>query len=105
MDLDALSALVSNSFEPQVEVHAIDPSIYLIYCRISEQLKPLLKADGNFLKYPSRSAAIQQLRKAGLRRVDFVHRSAYEAMIGFEHRTQPTEHRETLHLTLDPHGL
>ena len=105
MDLDALSSLVGNGFEPQVEVHAIDPSIYLIYCRISEQLKPLLKADGNFLKYPSRGAAIQQLRKAGLRRVDFVHRSAYEEMIGFEHSAQPTEHRETLNLTQHPHGL
>jgi hypothetical protein len=105
MDLDALSALVSSGFEPKIEVHAIDPSIYLIYCRIGEQLKPLLKADGNFLKYPSRSKAIQQLRKTGLRRVDFVHRSAYEEMIGFEHSTQPTEHRETLNLTPHSHGL
>ena len=105
MDLDALSALVTNGFEPQTEVHAIDPSIYLIYCRIGEQLKPLLKADGNFLKYPSRSAATQQLRKAGVRRVDFVHRSAYEEMIGFEHSTQPTEHRETLNLTPHPNGI
>lgn len=105
MDLDALATLLSNGFEPQVEVHAIDPSIYLIYCRIGEQLKPLLSADGNFLKYPSRSAATQQLRKAGLRRVDFVHRSAYEEMIGFEHSAQPTEHRETLKLTPHPHGL
>lgn len=96
MDLEALSALLSNGFEPQVEVHAVDPSIYLIYCRIGKQLEPLQTADGNFLKYPSRSAATQQLRKAGLRRADFVHRSAYEEMIGSEQNTEPTEHRETL---------
>ena len=99
MDLQALSQMLSSGFQPQVEVHAVDPSIYLIYCKIGEQLKPLLRRDGSILKYRSRSAATRDLREAGLKTVEFVHRSAFEEMIGVAESAQPTEHRERIKLT------
>jgi hypothetical protein len=34
MTLQELSAMITNGFEPMVEVHSIDPSIYLIFCCI-----------------------------------------------------------------------
>ena len=103
MDVRKLSALLSDGSAPAVEVHAIDPSIYLVYCRIDEQLTPLLDARGHRLKYRSRSAAMQYLRKTGVRTVDFVHRSAFEEMIGINHNARPTEHRETLTLAASTH--
>ena len=99
MDLQALSQMLSSGFQPQVEVHAVDPSIYLIYCKIGEQLKPLLRRDGSILKYRSRSAATRDLREAGLKTAEFVHRSAFEEMIGVAENGQPTEHRERINLT------
>ena len=103
MDLREFSGLLNRGFAPAVEVHAVDPGIYLIYCRISEQLTPLLDAGGNCLKYRSRSAATQHLRKIGVRKMDFVHRSAFEELIGVNENAQPTEHRETLRLDTSTH--
>ena len=99
MDLQAISQMLSRGLQPHVEVHAVDPSIYLIYCKIGEQLKPLLRRDGSILKYRSRSAATRDLREAGLKNVEFVHRSAFEEMIGVAENAQPTEHRERIKLT------
>ena len=99
MDLQAISQMLSRGLQPRVEVHAVDPSIYLIYCKIGEQLKPLLRRDGSILKYRSRSAATRDLREAGLKNVEFVHRSAFEEMIGVAENAQPTEHRERIKLT------
>ena len=99
MDLQAISQMLSRGLQPSVEVHAVDPSIYLIYCKIGEQLKPLLRRDGSILKYCSRSAATRDLREAGLKNVEFVHRSAFEEMIGVAENAQPTEHRERIKLT------
>ena len=99
MDLQAISQMLSRGLQPSVEVHAVDPSIYLIYCKIGEQLKPLLRRDGSILKYRSRSAATRDLREAGLKNVEFVHRSAFEEMIGVAENGQPTVHRERIKLT------
>jgi hypothetical protein len=33
-----------------------------------------------------------------LHQADFVHRNAYDEMIGFSHDNRPTEHRETVKL-------
>lgn len=101
MTLDDLSTTISNGFDPKVEVHSVDPSIYLIFCCVGEQRHPLLTAQGgDTLRFPSRHAALNKLRDAGVRHADFVHRSAYEEMIGFSHGNAKTEHRESI--TLQP---
>ena len=98
MTLQELSAMITNGFEPMVEVHSIDPSIYLIFCCINDQRQPLLTSAGDTLKCRSRSAPLDQLRETGLHQADFVHRNAYDEMIGFSHDNRPTEHRETVKL-------
>ncbi|MEC7106536.1 MAG: DUF6482 family protein [Pseudomonadota bacterium] len=101
MTLPELSTMITHGFEPKVEVHGVDPSIYLIFCFIDGRRQPLQNSDGESIKCPSRRVALDHLRRVGLRRVDFVHHSAYEEMIGFDHDGAPTEHREaiTLHGT------
>ena len=100
MNLRELSSLVKRNSFPEMEIHSVDPNIYLIYSRSANQLTPLRDSAGNRLKFRSRSAAANCLRETGIRVVDFVHRSAFEEMIGFEQGSQPTEHRETIKLNL-----
>ena len=101
MTLPELSTMITHGFEPKVEVHGVDPSIYLIFCFIDGRRQPLQNSDGESIKCPSRRVALDHLRRVGLRRVDVVHHRAYEEMIGFDNDGAPTEHREaiTLHGT------
>ena len=98
MNLRELSSLLKRNSFPEMEIHAVDPNIYLIYCRSANELTPIKDSAGNELKFRSRSAAANCLRETGIRVVDFVHRSAFEEMIGFEQGSHPTEHRETIKL-------
>lgn len=95
MRLDDLAAAGD---ELALEVHAVDPVIYLIYRVAGEQLIPLVDEQGATLRFPSRHAAVQALREAGVREVDFVHTSAYGEMVGLDYAEGPNELRQHIKL-------
>ena len=98
MQLNEIKALVTRDTNLEMEVHGIDPSIYLIfYCRDSERT-PIKDRDGKNLMFRSRSRAFDALRDAGVQRADFVHRSAFDEMVGVGDGS-PTEHREQISLS------
>ena len=78
-----------------IEVHSIDPSIYLIYCCQDGERAPLKAANGDNLIFRSRTKAFDALREIGVKQADFVHKSAFDEMVGVGDGT-PTEHRETV---------
>ena len=97
MQLNEIKALVTRDTNLDMEVHGIDPSIYIIfYCRDDERT-PIKDRDGKNLTFRSRSRAFNALRDAGVQRADFVHRSAFDEMVGVGDGT-PTEHREQITL-------
>ena len=95
MDLQALSQMLSRGSQPQVEVHAVDPSIYLIFCCQDDERAPLKAANGDNLIFRSRNRAFDALRDIGVKQADFVHKSAFDEMVGVGDGI-PTEHRETI---------
>ena len=98
MQLNEIKALVTRDTNLDMEVHGIDPSIYLIfYCRDGERT-PVKDRDGKNLTFRSRTRAFNALRDAGVQRADFVHRSAFDEMVGVGDGT-PTEHREQINLS------
>ena len=98
MQLNEINAPVTRDTNLDMEVHGIDPSIYLIfYCRDGERT-PVKDRDGKNLTFRSRSRAFNALRDAGVHRTDFVHRSAFDEMVGVGDGT-PTEHREQINLS------
>ena len=98
MNLENIKSLVERYQAPAIEVHSIDPNIYLIFYRVGEDIKPILDKKNKTLKCKSRSTAFLLLREAGILETDFVHQTAYEEMIGFEHSGRKTELRETIKL-------
>ncbi len=98
MQLNEIKALVTPDTKLDLEVHGIDPSIYLIfYCRDGERT-PIKDRGGKNLTFRSRSKAFDALRDAGVQRAEFVHRSAFDEMVGVGDGT-PTEHREQINLS------
>ena len=93
-----LSAAVDAGFRPALEVHGVDPSTYLVFQRDGDALNPILDERGRTLTFRSRSAAFDSLRAVGISQADFVHRTAFEEMIGVGAKGVKTEHRETVRL-------
>ena len=103
MTFDQLRTLVSSGSEdvPVAEVHAIDPMIYLIYLIVADERQPLEDGRGRAVRFRSRYAAQTLLQDAGLRQATFIHRSAYDEMIGIAGNSQPSELRETVSFHAD----
>lgn len=95
MQLNKLKQLMGNQKSLAIEVHSIDPSIYLIYCCQDGERAPLKAANGDNLIFRSRTKAFDALREIGIKQADFVHKSAFDEMVGVGDGT-PTEHRETV---------
>ncbi len=97
MILNELEHLVAQNRAPALEVHGVDPSIYLIYrCTVNTKA-PIKDGRGNNLTFRSRSKAFDALRDIGVKHADFVHKSAFDEMVGVGDGT-PTEYRETVNL-------
>jgi hypothetical protein len=97
MMLNELKDLVAQNTAPNLEVHGVDPSIYLIYRCAANTRAPIKDGRGNNLTFRSRSKAFDALRDIGVKRADFVHKSAFDEMVGVGDGT-PTEHREKVNL-------
>jgi hypothetical protein len=97
MMLNELKDLVAQNTAPTLEVHGVDPSIYLIYRCAANTRAPIKDGRGNNLTFRSRSKAFDALRDIGVKRADFVHKSAFDEMVGVGDGT-PTEHREKVNL-------
>ena len=95
MHLNQLKQLMKNQKSLTVEVHSIDTSIYLIFCCQDDEQTTLKAANGDNLIFRSRKRACNALRNIGVKQADFVHKSAFDEMVGVGDGT-PTEHRETI---------
>ena len=98
MNLSELKNHISQGDHPELEVHGIDPSIYLIFSLANGKLQPVVDHRGNTLKYRSRSSAFDALKDVGVQRADFVHKSAFDEMVGVGNGIH-TEHREPVTLS------
>ena len=97
MQLTDLKKLVKADEPLVIEVHSIDPSIYLIFCCTGNNCAPIKAPNGDNLMFRSRSKAFDALREVDIQRADFVHRSAFDEMVGVGDGS-PTEHRESITL-------
>ena len=97
MQLTELKQLIRSDESLVIEVHSIDPSIYLIFCCAGENRAPIKAPNGDNLMFRSRSKAFDALRDVDIQRADFVHRSAFDEKVGVGDGT-PTEHRESITL-------
>ena len=97
MQLTDLKKLVQADEPLVIEVHSIDPSIYLIFCCAGDNCAPIKAPNGDNLIFRSRSRAFDALREVDIQRADFVHRSAFDEMVGVGDGS-PTEHRESITL-------
>ena len=95
MELNELKQLMGNQKSLTIEVHSIDPSIYLIFCCQDDERAPLKAPNGVNLIFRSRNSAFDALRDIGVKQAEFVHKSAFDEMVGVGDGT-PTEHRETI---------
>ena len=97
MQLTDLKKLVQADEPLVIEVHSIDPSIYLIFCCAGDTCAPIKAPNGDNLIFRSRSRAFDALREVDIQRADFVHRSAFDEMVGVGDGS-PTEQRESITL-------
>lgn len=81
-----------------LEVHAVDPMIYMVFEARGERLIPMVNKNGKSVSFPSRFAALSALKDAGVQTVSFVHRSAYGDMVGLDDAAGDTELRQQLKL-------
>ncbi len=98
MNLEKIKILVETGHPPAIEVHSIDPNIYLIFYKEEQSIRPVVDKNCKTLKCKSRTSAFLLLKETGLEETDFVHQTAYEEMIGFAQSGQKTELRETIKL-------
>ncbi|XOV83987.1 MAG: DUF6482 family protein [bacterium] len=82
----------------QLEIHAVDPMIYLVFATCADLLIPVVDQQGERMRFPSRGATLQRLREAGVSEVTFVHRSAYGEMVGLAEDGQMNEMRQIIRL-------
>lgn len=85
----------------RIEVHALAPSLYVVFRVAGEHREPLADSAGSG-RFPSRAAALDHLRDAGVDEVDVVHFSAYGEMVGVAGSARDTEFRETVRLAPQP---
>jgi hypothetical protein len=94
MTLAELTTLISSGGHVEVEVHAIDPMIYVAYLVSQGQRRPITERGNRARKFPSRYAATRALSQTGLSEAVFVHRSPYGEMIGLDGSADESEMRE-----------
>ena len=109
--LESIASEVAASRTPVIEIHSVDPAIYLVFLVDSGEatrslaagsaqsaLVPVVGRKGQPLRFPSRYAACLALKKTGLAAAQFVHRSAYDEMIGLASSPSHGEMREFIDL-------
>ena len=65
-----------------VELHAIDPIVYVLYLSNSLGRQPVKDKKGKTIIYRSQSAARKELLDNGVKTFDFVHKTAYDEIVG-----------------------
>lgn len=80
-----------------VEIHALTPMLYVAY-RVEDGRRTPLRDGRDTLRFPSRAAAVDALRKTGLEEATFIHQSAYSEMVGLDGDQNATALRETIPL-------
>jgi len=101
MTLDDLQQLFATGATPALEIHGLDPMLYVVYRVDGARPEPLLDRRGDTLRFRSRYAAQRALAECGAQRAAFVHRSAYGEMVGLDDHGADTELREMLFLKRD----
>jgi|TARA_B110000967_G_C18834553_1_gene535916 hypothetical protein len=98
VNIEKIKSLAEKNQAPAIEVHSIDPNIYLIFYKDGDGIRPVLDKSNKTLRCKSRTSAFLLLRESGIVETDFVHQTAYEEMIGFAQSGQKNELRETIKL-------
>ena len=98
MTLSELRRLIGSGAAPELELHAVDPAMYLVFRRAGETLIPLCRRPGDTLKFTSRFAALKALAGTGAPEVLFRHVSAYGEMIGMPEEAEPPVLEERIRL-------
>ena len=65
-----------------VELHAIDPIVYVLYLSNSLGRQPVRDKEGKTIIYRSQNAARKDLIDNGVTTFDFVHMTAYDEIVG-----------------------
>jgi len=97
MKLSDLKNHLDRGIQPALEVHGVDPSIYLIFSLANGERSPVVDDRGSTLRFRSRRSAFDALKDIGVQKADFVHKSAFDEMVGVGNGV-PTEHRESVNL-------
>ena len=72
MTLDELTVMITSGVHLDIEVHAVNPMVYVVYQQFAERRTPLKDARGRTVQFRSRFAALHALAEAGVRRVTFI---------------------------------
>ena len=97
LTLKELGKLADAGAHVQIEVHAVDLSIYQVFQRFGDRLVPVTRK-GKSTRFPSRYSALKAMAELGLDEVEFVHRSAYGEMIGIDTPFESTELRQRVQI-------
>lgn len=81
MTLTEISRLCAKGRQPDIEVHALTPMLYVAYHLDGDRRAPVTVGTAT-LQFTSRFAAQSALADAGLEQATFVHESAYDEMVG-----------------------
>lgn len=98
MTIEELTVMMTSGVHLDIEIHAVNPMVYVVYQQFAGRRSPLRNASGESVQFRSRYAALSALANAGVRKATFIHRSAYGEMIGLDGAVGETELRETIHL-------
>jgi hypothetical protein len=100
MTLTELGALIEAGVEPVLEIHGLDPMLYVVYRIVDGRPQALCDARGT-MQFRSRYAAQRALAECGATTATFIHRSAYGEMVGLDTEDSANELRETVFLSRD----
>ena len=98
LTLSDIRRFVKAGTPPETELHGVDLSIYVAFCRLDGALVPIADRRGKTLQFRSRERALRALANTGLEALEFVHQSVYAEMIGVDGDRPSTEMRERLRL-------
>ncbi len=84
-----------------VELHAIDPIVYVLYLSNSLGRQPVRDKKGKTIIYRSQNAARKELIENGVTTFDFVHMTAYDEIVGMPEWGARQEQRRTVNLESD----
>ena len=84
-----------------VELHAIDPIVYVLYLSNSLGRQPVKDKKGKTIIYRSQNAARKDLIDNSVTTFDFVHMTAYDEIVGMPEWGARQEQRRTVKLESD----